>query len=86
MYIISNCVIFILPGTKAERGMIAWQSELGLQKDEDTQIKTEIFTETQDYRMKKVRETVYIIPFIGKCTRYIPWIKYLPFCHGHKTE
>ena len=76
----------LVSGTKAERGMIAWQSELGLQKDENTEKRAQSLTEKETLRMKQVRKTVYIIPYIGKCTRYIPWIKYLPFCHGHKTE
>lgn len=65
-------------GTYEERGMVAWQSSMGVQTNKDV-LADAAKIERQTLRLKKLRETIYIVPFAKQILKKCPYLGYLPF-------
>ncbi|KAL4222457.1 hypothetical protein ACF0H5_018497 [Mactra antiquata] len=63
-----------IPGTDDERGMSAWRENLG--EDDD---KTTTTSGWSHYRLMKLKETIYVVPFAKTLLRKFPFLRYLPF-------
>ena len=74
-------------GTKEERGLTAWQPKLMKESEKEKKEAKTTITEQQRIRMEKVCKQIYVLPYIGKFNKYVPWMKYLPFCpKGHGID
>ena len=69
--------LLTITGTLEERGILAWQAELGVvdeeKSDETIPIKDEL-------RTKKLMQTIYTIPYINQILEKLPRLAYVPFC------
>ena len=73
------CYHFALhfPGTLEERGMLAWQAELGVTEEEDKETQEE--TDKDQTRNKELLRTIYTVPFSRKLSKKLPFLRFLPF-------
>ena len=68
--------VLIFPGTLEERGMLAWQAELGVtEEDNDTQEETD----KDQKRNKELLRTIYTVPFSRTLSKKLPFLRFLPF-------
>lgn len=69
--------ILSVSGTLEERGILAWQAELGVKQDDTSENTIPV---RDEIRNKKLMETIYTIPYINKILQKIPGLSYVPIC------
>ncbi|KAL4231462.1 hypothetical protein ACF0H5_009039 [Mactra antiquata] len=67
-----------MPGSKEERGITAWQTELKVEDVEE--LPEKVIDDVEEERRKKVLDTVYNIPYINKLMKRCKGMGYLPVC------
>ncbi|XP_053385784.1 solute carrier family 23 member 1-like [Mercenaria mercenaria] len=65
-----------MPGTREERGIVAWQDEFKAGVDESETPKCV----SEDKRAKKLAKTIYVIPYFDKILKRFRGVGFLPVC------